>query len=142
MSDVQTTTCPMGQLKTNRSMIKYILLSIVTFGIYSIVFWYSVGDDMNVMASRYDGKKTMNYALVFFLLTPITLGIMGLVWCHKLLNRMGAEQARRGLGQSVSAATFWGWGILGSFIIVGPFIYMHKVAAAMNQLAADYNVNG
>jgi len=46
MSETQTHSRPVGQLKTNRSLVKYILLSIVTFGIYSIVFWYSVGDDM------------------------------------------------------------------------------------------------
>jgi len=40
------------------------------------------------------------------------------------------------------AGTFWGWGILGSLILVGPFIYTHKLLTAMNRLSADYNVNG
>ncbi|MCL2828696.1 MAG: DUF4234 domain-containing protein [Oscillospiraceae bacterium] len=140
MSDVQSR--PIGQLKTTRSLLKYILLSIVTLGIYSLVFWYCVGDDMNVLASRHDGRRTMNYALVAFLLSPITLGIMFFVWCHGLLNRMGAELARRGINYSVDASTFWLWCVLGSLIIVGPFIYTHKVATAMNLLAEDYNMNG
>ena len=37
--------------------------------------------------------------------------------------------------------SFWGWGILGSLILVGPFIYTHKLLTAMNLLSADYNVN-
>lgn len=34
------------------------------------------------------------------------------------------------------------WCILGSLILVGPFIYTHKLLTAMNLLSADYNVNG
>ena len=142
MSEVQNTSRPAGQLKTNRSLVKYILLSIVTLGIYSIVVWYSIGDDMNVLASRHDGKRTMNYVLIVFVLAPLTVGIMLFVWCHKLLNRMGAELKRRCIDYEISASTFWLWFVLGAFIIVGPFIYTYKVLTAMNLLAADYNQNG
>lgn len=34
----QTSTAPVGQLKTNKSLVKFILLSLITFGIYGIVF--------------------------------------------------------------------------------------------------------
>lgn len=30
-------TAPIGQLKTNKSLVKFILLSLITFGIYGIV---------------------------------------------------------------------------------------------------------
>ena len=43
---------------------------------------------------------------------------------------------------SFSAGSFWGWNVLGSLIVVGPFIYLHKMFKAMNLLAAHYNVNG
>ena len=59
-------TAPVGQLKTNRGLLKYILLSAVTLGIYSIVVMSSVSNDINVIASRYDGKRTMHYCLLFF----------------------------------------------------------------------------
>ena len=49
---------------------------------------------------------------------------------------------RRGIDYQFGAGTFWGWGILGSLILVGPFIYTHKLLTAMNLLSADYNVNG
>lgn len=35
-----------------------------------------------------------------------------------------------------------GWNILGSLIIVGPFIYTYKLLHAMNDLCADYNARG
>lgn len=135
-------TMPVGQLSTNRGLLKTILLTIVTFGIYSIIFYSGIGEDLNAIASRYDGKKTMHYCLILFLVGPITLGIATIVWFHKMSNRIGSELQRRGINYSFSAATFWGWGVLGSFIIVGPFIYMAKMCTAMNELCANYNVNG
>lgn len=57
----QTSTAPVGQLKTNKSLVKFILLSLITFGIYGIVILSSVSNDINIIASRYDGKRTMHY---------------------------------------------------------------------------------
>ena len=56
----EASTAPVGQLKTNRSLLKLILLSIITLGIYGIVVMSSVSTDINVIAGRYDGKKTMH----------------------------------------------------------------------------------
>ena len=66
---------PVDQIKTNRSLGMFILLSLITFGIYSIYFFSKVGTDLNKIASRYDGKKTMHFCLITFLLAPITFGI-------------------------------------------------------------------
>lgn len=82
------------------------------------------------------------YCLMFFLLGWLTLGIGWLVWYHKLTSRIGTEQAARGLPVTVTAATYWLWNILGSLIIVGPFIYTYKLLHAMNDLCADYNARG
>lgn len=133
---------PVGQLKTNRGLLKFILLSVITLGIYAIVAMSSVSSDVNVICSRYDGKKTMHYCLLFFLVGPITLGIADLVWYHRISGRIGGELQRRGLGYDFGAKDFWLWGILGSLIVVGPFIYTHKLFKAMNTLSENYNVNG
>lgn len=126
-------------LNRKRGLLKYILLSIVTFGIYSIVFWSVVSTDINTIATRHDGRNTMHYCFVIFLLAPITLGIFAIVWTHGLCNRIGRELQRRNLGYRFDASTFWLWGVLGAFIIVGPFIYMHKLCTAMNKLEESYN---
>ena len=139
---VYANMAPVGQLKTNRDLIKVILLSLVTLGIYGIVFYTCVGEDINAIASRYDGKKTMNYLIIVFLLSYLTLGIAPIVWMHKLSNRIGSELNRRGINYSFSAGTFWGWNVLGSLIIVGPFVFLAKMCTAMNELCAHYNVNG
>ena len=54
---VSFTPTPVGQLKTNRGLLKFVLLSLITFGIYGLVVMSVVSSDINVIASRYDGKK-------------------------------------------------------------------------------------
>ncbi len=131
-----------AQLKTNRGLIKFILLNLITLGIYGLVFYSNISTDINTIASRYDGKKTMHYCLLFFIIAPITLGIGAIVWFHRICARIGAELNRRGIGYSFGAGSFWGWFVLGSMIFVGPFIFMHKLCKSMNLLSADYNVRG
>lgn len=133
---------PALKLKTNKGLLKTILLSIITLGIYELVVMSAVSSEINIVASKYDGKKTMHFCLLFFLVAPITLGIGAIVWIHKISNRIGNEIKRRGISYNFSATDFWLWGVLGSFIIVGPFVYMHKLFKAVNLMNADYNVNG
>ncbi len=133
---------PVAQRKINKGLLKYILLSIITCGIYPIVVLSSVSNDVNIAASRYDGRRTMHYCLLCFIVAPITLGIGSLVWFHNISNRIGNELRRRNIAYNFGAADFWLWGILGSFIVVGPFVYYHKLFQATNKMCAHYNVNG
>ena len=133
---------PAGKLKTNKGLLKTILLSVITFGIYPLVVMSAVSSEINIVASRYDGKKTMHFCLLFFIVAPITFGIAGIVWYHRIANRIGAELKRRGIAYNFSAADFWLWNVLGSLIVVGPFVYLHKMFKAVNKMNAHYNVNG
>ena len=132
---------PFKPVKTNRGLLKLILLSIITLGIYGIYFLYSVKRDLNRIAADHNGKKTMGL-IPLFLLSIITFGIASIVWMHKISNRIGNEQAIRGLPKTISAASFWGWNVLGSLIIVGPFIFVHKICSSMNAISADFNRKG
>jgi hypothetical protein len=105
----QFSTKSAGQLKTNRGLLKFILLSIITVGIYGIVVMTAISKDINTIASKYDGKKTMHYCLVIFVFSWLTVGIVPIVWSHKISNRIGYELNRRGINYSFSAGTFWGW---------------------------------
>ncbi len=133
---------PARQLKTNRSLAKFILLSMITFGIYGLVVWGGIEEAINTAASPYDGKKTMNFWLLFFLIGPLTCGIGYIVWLHKISNRIGAECQRRGLNYKFSAGDFWLWDVLLSVIIIGPFVYLHKLCKATNLICENYNMRG
>lgn len=139
---VQTNVAPVVKLKTNKSLLKYILLSMITFGIYGLVVLSSVGNSVNTVATRYDGKRTMHFCLLYFLITPLTLGIAPIVWFHKISNRIGNELKRRNIEYKFSCADFWLWSVIGSLICVGPFVYFHKLFRATNLMCEDYNTKG
>ena len=84
----------------------------------------------------------MNFLLLFFIVGPITLEIGTLVWFHKFSARIGDELNRRGIDYSFGAGSFWVWSVLGILIIVGPFVYLHKLLKAINLINADYNQKG
>ncbi len=133
---------PGAMLKTNRSLGKYVLLSLITFGIYGLVCMGGMAHDLQYVAFKNDGKKQMNFYLMALLLGPITGGIVTLIWFHNFSNRIGDELKRRNIDYSVSASDFWLWNVLGSMIIAGPFIYMNKVIKGMNLICEDYNRRG
>ena len=127
---------PLEPLSTNRSLVKLILLSIITLGIYFLIFHYRISRDINSIASRYDGKKTMNF-LWFILIMGLPVFVIGViagiaeltteqpvdmgwtylisalfaipvyVWYHRISNRVGAELSRRGISHNFNASTYW-----------------------------------
>lgn len=127
-------------MKTNRGLLKYIVFGALTFGIYDLVVITKVGMELNQIAK--DGRHTMNFCLIFFIFSWLTLGIAPLVWFHRISDRIGCELRRRGLMYDFGAGTWWGWGFFGALIVVGPYIYIHKLLKASNMLNADYNVKG
>ncbi|MCR5823822.1 MAG: DUF4234 domain-containing protein [Lachnospiraceae bacterium] len=135
-------SAPANRLKTNRSLLVFILLNAITLGIYGLIAMSNVGESLNCAASKYDGKKTMHYCLLFFIVGPLTLEIGSLVWFHNMSSRVGNELKRRGIDYSFGAGTFWGWNVLGLLILVGPLVYTHKLFKAMNLICEDYNVKG
>lgn len=132
---------PRIQLPTCRGLGKMIFLSILTLGIYPIVIYSRIVTELNIAASRYDGERTMPF-FGMVMVAPLTLMIYTYVWTHGLCRRIGAELQRRGLNYKFGAATFWLWGILGSLIIVGPFVFVHKMMKSMNKINADFNERG
>lgn len=132
---------PALQFSTDRGLLKYILLSLITFGIYGMVTYSRIPDELNIVASRYDGRKTMPFFTMFFIM-PYTLGILALVWQHNMANRIGCELRRRGYDYKFGASDFWLWNVLGSLILIGPFVYCYKLFKSMNMINASYNIYG
>lgn len=133
---------PADPLSTSRGMIKFILLSIVTCGIYGLIAMACISRDINTIAGKYDGKSTMNFVVVALVFSWLTCGIVPIIWYHKISSRIGDELDRRGIDYGFGAGTFWCWNVLGSMIYVGPLIYLHKLMKAMNKLSDHYNNYG
>ena len=128
------------QLPTKRGLLKMIIFGILTLGIYNLVIYCKISSEINTVA-RADHRHTMHY-LIVFLLTPFTLGILPIIWTHKICNRIGNELKRRNIPYDFSSSDFWLWGVLGALIAVGPYIFIHKFMHAMNKINGSYNLNG
>ena len=135
------TMVPKLTLPTQRGLGKMILLGLVTLGIYPMVIYSRIITELNILASRYDGKRTMTF-YGMLMLAPLTLCVYPFVWFHDLCERMGNEMQRRGIDYKFGPAQFWLWNVLGSFILVGPFVFTHKLMKSMNLLNQNYNEKG
>lgn len=122
-----------------RSLLTFILLSIVTCGIYGIVFMYKYAEDVNTVCAG-DGKHTQNY-IVAILLSIITCGIYSFVWYYGIGNRLQENAPRYGINFSENGTTVLLWMILGSYIVIGPFVAMNILIKNMNALGQAYNAH-
>lgn len=114
-----------------RSLVTYYLLSILTLGIYAIVFWHKLAKDVNVLCEG-DGKKTMKY-FPAWLLGIVTGSIFVTVWKAKLGSRLQYNAERYGLRFSESGGLVAAYSVLG---IVGSHIILVK---NFNRMAEAYN---
>ena len=126
-------------LKTDRQMWKLMLFTYLTCGIYSILFFIPFSFDIDKVAPKRDGSKTFNF-LFAYIIGMFTGSIAILVWFYHITERVEEALLERGLDDSViSMSDFWLWYVLGSLILVGPFVYFHKLCKAMNLLCEDFN---
>ena len=100
---------PRASLECNRNFIKFLLLSFVTCGIYAIITYYKITEDINTICRPYDNKTTTNYLVATLLLGPITCSIYPIIWMHNMCNRIGDNLKHRGIATNFSASTFWLW---------------------------------
>lgn len=133
---------PIVPFRTHRGLTKMLLLGILTLGIYPIVVESHISEELNIVIRGRDGRHTMHYCVMFFLLSWLTLGIAAIVWYHRSSDRMGYELMRRQIPYSFGSSDFWLWCVLGSLIYIGPWVYIHKRMKAMNLINAHYNRMG
>jgi len=124
--------------RTDRKMWKLMLFNILTLGFYSIFFFIPVSFDLDEIAPKRDRTKTMNYFLAY-ILAAFTFSIVLDVWFFCITARIDEALKARGVDYSFETKDFWLWFILGSLIIVGPFVYFHKMCKALNLLCENYN---
>lgn len=125
-------------LKTDRSLLMYILLSLVTCGIYSYWFIYKMAQDVNT-ACEGDGKSTSGL-LAFILLSFVTCGFYALYWEYSLANRLAENAPRYGLNFQENGTNVLLWYLFGAIICgIGPYIAMNILMKNTNAICAAYN---
>lgn len=127
-----------GRLETNRSLGVYILLSLITLGIYSWFFIYSIARDVNT-ACQNDGQKTGGL-VKFVILSIVTCGIYPIIWEYNLGNRLAENSKRYGLNFQENGTTILMWHIFGALLCgIGPFIAMNIIIKNTNRICDAYN---
>lgn len=133
-----TTGRPFVPLNTNRSLIKLILLNIVTCGIYSWIFTYKLVEDVNVACDG-DGENTAGL-VALIVLSTVTCGIYGFVWYYKLGNRLQVNARRYGMEFPENGTTVLLWLLLGSWLCgFGALFAMHIIIKNTNLICTAYN---
>ncbi|MDR2964926.1 MAG: DUF4234 domain-containing protein [Treponema sp.] len=120
-----------------RGLLSFILLSIITFGIYPL-FWVSkLAKDVNKMCEG-DGKKTRGLILLL-LFSLLTFGIYFIVWYYMLGDRLQDNGPKYNVTIKEGGGIIVLWSILGAFIFIGPYIALYIIIKNTNILAAEYN---
>ena len=74
-------------LKTDRNGWKFIILNVLTLGIYSIIFFISLSFDLDKVAPKSDRSKTPNF-LAAYILSFFTFSIFLLIWHYHVADRI------------------------------------------------------
>ncbi len=136
----QSASAPMGYgpIKADRSLIGWLLLSLVTCGIYSFYFLYCLARDVNTLCQD-DGDYTPGLA-EFILLSFVTCGFYAYYWYYKIGNRLQANAARYGLVFQENGTTVLLWQIFGALLCgLGPIFAMNIIINNTNAMATAYN---
>lgn len=116
-----------------RNLFLFIFLGVITVGIYWIVAFCIMGNEINDICDG-DDKHTMFY-LWAWLLGLITFGIFPLIWFYKAMERLKDNGYRYQINVKHSGGEFILWFLLGSFIVVGPIVAFCYFAADINQFS-------
>ncbi len=126
------------RLKDDRGIVSYILLSLITCGIYGYYFIYKMAHDVNIACDG-DGESTSGLA-AFILLSIVTCGIYSWIWYYKLGNRLSANAGRYGLVIQENGTTVLMWLLFGALLCgIGPFIAMYILIKNSNMICNAYN---
>ena len=131
-SNASAANRPCYQLPDRRGLLKMIFLGLITFGIYNVVIASRIAEEINIVASKYDGKRTQQFFWML-VLGALTFGIYPLVWIHGLSNRIGTEVERRGINYKFGAVDFWIWNLLVGVLCAVATVVAAFVASKSNE---------
>lgn len=137
-SQSQTGSVYTGPLKTDRSLVLYILLGFLTCGIYQLYVFYTIMRDVNVACDG-DGRHTPGL-LEFILFGILTCGIYDLYWFYSVGNRLADNAPRYGLHFQENGTTLLLWMLIGSLLcFIGSYVGIYFLLNNVNAICSAYN---
>ena len=123
-------------LKTNRGFWKCFFLSLITLGIYGLWMIHKMAAEANLADEQ--GKKVGGLAF-YILMTIVTVGIYSFYWNYRVCEKFADVQRSDGQKEPFTGGSWLLWSIIGSLIVVGPFIALAKEIHSWNASNAVYN---
>jgi len=80
-------------MKEEKNIVINVILSIVTCGIYGIIWFILLTDD----TKEFSNDESMQSGGLAFVLTLITCGIYGYYWAYKMGKNLGTARVNNGL---------------------------------------------
>ena len=128
----------MRKIKNDRSIVPYLLLGFLTFGIYSFWYLHHLVKDVNELCKD-TGKKSTGVGL-YILFGLLTCGLYTFFWWFRLADMLACTAKRRNVETNVSGSYVLICMILGSLMCgIASWVGIHQVFTATNDLATDYN---
>lgn len=78
--------CGTDEVKQDRSLLLYVLLSFVTFSVYHFYFMDLWAKDVNILCEK-DGKHTVGVEKMM-LFSVLTFGVYKYVWLAEIVDRI------------------------------------------------------
>ncbi len=127
-----------GMLNEKRSLLLFIVLNIITLGIYKFYFVYSAAKDTNI-ACNGDGDNTSGL-LKYIILSVLTCGLYAIYWDYALANRLAANGSRYGYNIQENGTNFLLWWLLGGWVCgLGLFVARNITIKNLNKICRGYN---
>lgn len=132
----------MNRVKEDRSFLVAIGLSIITCGIYGIIFYWQMFNDLNTVCrvkENDDSQNTPNY-IVYALLTLVTCGIYAWYWMYKQGNRIQRTGEKYGERIDENGTSMIMWCLLGGLVCgLGIIMAHYLLIKNINTLSKCYN---
>ena len=104
---------PMRAAIRQRGVATCVILSIVTFGIYGLVWYFNIVSDLDTASPAADDKTPGTVLL----LSIVTCGIYGLIWLYRAGEKVDGIKAANGEAPSSSAVLYLILSLVGFSIV-------------------------
>ena len=122
-----------------RNFVTFLLLNIITCGIYGWYYIYTMTRDINTMVGD-DGRNTDPTTAL--LLSIFTCGIYTLYWYYTQGNRMKALPDYNNIPCQENGTSYLVWILVGALICgIGSYIGIYLFIKNFNNIATAYNIS-
>ena len=132
-----------SKIKKKRNFIIYLILSIITIGLYPIYFWHKFIKDMNIICGKEGKSPNIILVLIFSI---ITCGIYYLYWIYKQSERIKNTAARYNIVIKQSSGSILLWTIVGTifaliFSVLSEIVFISWLGILLGQYFMISNFN-